>query len=241
MTLFYYLNRHHFVLLISTFALLAVWFVVNLFSNVYRRNNKGLKRAVKTLANCVKKQDLARFVSSIPKQYQYQWKMFAENEKPAQSIFVFCVLRQKMRFFFPFVICLMLSLSYLVTSIVFNNYAYAFAVAVYWLAVVLFSLLIIAKNKQAKKRAVKVFNKFVRNVGTVFDGKTPFGVVDNGAVDLLVEKINLLKFEEDCHLKVAKLLKEAGLDNFRTVAQQRKINLALSNLLCQQLPSNASK
>ncbi len=136
-----------------------------------------------------------------------------------------------------FVLCAVVSSVYLALFVMdVSRYVYAVFQAAFWLSFVIFMCVKNANFAKHEKRARQAFGKFVAQLNAVKpDARPQAKQVAEKIDDLKRTKVDGAALE-----KAAEILHQYGLENDRTVEQQRQINHALNGLL-QSYARNAAR
>lgn len=224
-----FFTDYDFLILPATFLVVWVFGLVNWGKNVYRRQNKQLELCRANAASNPK--FVGVYVARIPEDYRRQWRAYVNSNaaRPSQ-VFEFVPRKNYVKAPWIFVVSAVVSLIYaaiFVTDLGAHRDYLVFQVA-FWLAFVVVMIVDSLIFDRKQRRARQIFGKFVAQLNAI----TPKGAAlwDKTAS----QKINVLKKHDVSEFsldKAAEILRENGLENVRTVEEQRDINTALNGLL----------
>lgn len=225
-TVLNFLNSYSVIILPILFATVFLYGLVSWLTNPYRKQNK--KFAVIYKCVCARPDKVARHAEKLPEEYRRQWRVVVNCEvKPALAM-EFVPKSKRARLLWLFVIASLVSTTYVAVYFVAAHYvSYLVFQGVFWLA---FGLVTVA-NKAVKIRqeryARKVFALLVSQINKCAPIKS--AVVQDTVKQL--QQLNKRQVNDEVVGKASELLRNKGLDENRTVEEQRRINSALNGLL----------
>ena len=217
----------------------AVWIfgVVNWCKNPYRKQNKKLNVCRNKIVANPKLTWL--YMASITKEYCRQWRASVNSgaERPS-LVFEFVPFKNRLLLLPTFICCAVVSTAYVALFALDTTHReYVVFQVAFWLAfavVLIVNKAIFAKNE---KRARQIFGKFVRQLNATRD------IAQSEDVTNVTKRISQISKQETGKTalqKASEVLRAGGLENTRTVEQQRQINHALNGLL-QAYSRNAAR
>ncbi len=212
-----------------TFTTLIIVALVNFVVNPYFLQNCKLNSFRKRVV--AKPSQVENNVRYLPKVYKRQWRAYKSSgtEKPS-TVFEFVKKPFRYKLAFLHAICLVLSIIYLALGIYFCNQAMIVNQVAYLLASVLTAIISALIYGANLSHAKKTFGRFVHHLNIVVAlCKTNNMTVATDPVEQ-ISNLHLLP-KENAIDNAVNLLRQKGLDNPRTVDEQRKLNIALNNLL----------
>lgn len=231
MIFFQFITDHALIVLPAIFGVLLLFAVVNWLINPYKRHNGKINSCRRKIVSYPDK--AAKFVNGLPQEYQRQWRAYINTnaDKPSQA-FEFVRLPNKIYMLRLLIVDAMLLACYIAAFIVCNQ-AVEFIVCQGAFAVALVLVLVINKiiYDSREKRARQVFARLVAELNSANVSR------DNPEQDVLrktIQQINELNKGEVTKTtlnKASEILRAKGLDNNRTVEEQRRLNTALNGLL----------
>ncbi len=238
--LLHFLLTYQNYIFLAMFGVLTVVAAVNFIYNPYSRQNRQLKKFTKSILE--KPSNLILQIKRLPKEYQRQWRAYVNSQSAKPSIvFEFVKLPKRYLLWFLQLLATVTSVVYVVAFLL-SRAPTVFPTQV---AFLLAGTLVVLVNKLIERinlvQARQLFGKFVHDLNVVtslLNGnnrpKQPQGQSALQQEDCLQQPTTLptltLK-NEDVIEKAVALLKQKGLDNPRTAEEQRKLNVALNNLL----------
>ena len=252
MNIFYFLLVYQNCIYIAMFGALAVIALVNFVHNPYAKQNVKLKRFNKKILQ--RPSSVVLEVKHLPAEYQRQWRAFVNSrcQKPS-VVFEFVKRPQKYLLWFAHFVTVLFCVAYTVMAFVLRSEE-MFAIQV---AFVLFGVLVLLVTNiigsYNLSRARRVYGKFLHDLNLVTDilksDKNTTPPINLGAkatnstfsptestIPVAEHPISqtppqTAENEGDVIEKTVRILKQKGLDNPRTAEEQRRLNLALNNLL----------
>ena len=224
----YYLTAYDVYVLAGLFALVWIFGVANWGKNPYCRQNKKFNICRnKVVAN---PKFTWLYVSSIPTEYCRQWRAYVNSgaERPS-LVFEFVPRKNRVILLPTFILSALVSTAYVALFVLDMRYReYVVFQGAFWLSFVIVMLLRRLIFAQKEKRARKIFGKFVRQLNATKDiaqGK------DATQITKRLAEISKNESGKIALQQAAEVLRAGGLENTRTVEQQRQINNALNGLL----------
>lgn len=232
----HFLNDYSLVILPTVFVALHVFGFANWLSNPYRKQNKKMIACAKSVRAYPDK--APTYVHSLPDEYRRQWRAFVNcgTDKPA-LVFEFVPLTKKFCARWFFVITTTISSLYVAVFVLIeHSLAYLMFQLVYMLTFALIMIVNKVVSQRYERHARQLFAQFV----TTLNRATPksSGTVVEDTVRQL-KQLNRQEVNDEVVGKASELLRNKGLENDRTVTQQRKLNNALNSLL--QAYANGAK
>ena len=230
-----FLTTYDYAILIVAFAFVWVFGVVNFCRNPYRKLVKQLNRCHRKL---LQGKNLADVCADAPVEYRRQWRAYANGgaERPS-LVFEFVPAKKKATLVWLFVLSAVVSTVYLALFVLdTTHFLYVVYQVAFWLSFVIVTCISKAIFAKHEKRARQTFGKFVACLNAAIPAKQPQAKV-------VVDKIDSLKktdVDGATLQQASEILHQYGLENERTVEQQRQINQALNGLL-QSYARNASR
>ena len=234
-----FLNDYYVYILPTIGALLVIFGVVNWSCNVYRRQNKKMTSCTRLVAAYPEK--VVFYARFLPETYRRQWRAFVNSgaSKPS-TVFEFVPMRARTHLVWMIVVAAVCSSLYVaVFALVNMQLGYIFFQVAFWLA---FGLIITANKairRGNERRAKQIFGKLV----ALLNSAASLPQSNDTIIDETVNKLNSMKkadVTDSVIGRASELLRSKGLDGERSVAQQRKLNVALNGLL-QAYARNASQ
>ena len=198
--------------------------------DVYRKNNKKITACCRKVASYPHK--TARYVEMLPAEYRRQWRAY-QNSKAAKPSLVFEFVPIKRRIVLAREFCFgaVLSALYVVAfAFDLSHTDYLVFQIVFWLG---FALALVVNKLIAKRKEYKAKQIFAKLVAEL-NRSAEYTADNSEQVEATVKKLQQLN---KCEVtgavltRASELLRGKGLDTNRSVAQQRKLNLALNGLL----------
>ncbi len=237
MKIVYFLVTHCEIVFLSMFGVLVVVALVNFVFNVYHKQNVKLNRFRKKIVH--HPSSVLPSVKLLPREYQRQWRAFCTSkaQKPSM-VFEFVKKPRRFKLLFLHLLATAVSLFYVVACFVWRLSPYVFAVQVaFWFAsclVWVLNGLIFDINLRGAKRC---FGKFLHDLNTVVQLQSKEkGNNQRQGNQTTVDVDSTTQKPRDVVQVAVDALKQQGASP-RTVEEQRKLNLALNNLLqacCKQ-------
>lgn len=230
-----FLTTYDFVVLLAAFVFVWVFGIINFCKNPYRK-------LVKQLARCHRKllagKNLAEACADAPIEYRRQWRAYANGgAKRPSLVFEFVPRKKRVVAVWFFILCAVVSTVYLALFVMdISRFLYAVYQVAFWLSFTIVMCINNAIFAKHEKRARKAFGKFVAQLNAAKPQEQP-------QAKQVVEKIDNLKktsVDGSTLQQASEILHQYGLENNRTVEQQRQINHALNGLL-QSYARNASR
>ncbi len=236
-TVLQYLDRHIWWIVIAMGATYIAYIAINMIFSPYMRHNHLVRRSICQLRQTATTGKVVPFVAGIPLQYRAQWHCYTTaHSVPAVSMFtpVHHSSSRKMTVLLfsswaSAVICGVVAVVYSSNSVA------VYALFVYiTISIAMYALMSIVRNRQYGV-ACRIFSRWVALV------QAYFGSGDIGAstpakrddIEDMIEQLRLVKRcdKQEVPAKVASILSSQPQNVERTVAQQRKINNVLNELL----------
>ena len=225
--------------MISLFALLFVWGLCNVCPNVYRKQVAAMEKC-RRLA-IADPERIPLHVRFLPDEYRRQWRAYvrAKAEKPSLT-FEFVPVKRRWQLMGLFFVMLFLS-AFLFGTFVPNEgkESYVIFQIAYGNAIALTFVVAGVADARKERKARFAFGKLVAELNRHLDVKED----QKQKLDETVRKINDLKcgpVTENTLNRAAEILKNKGLEENRSAADQRKLNTAL-NMLLQAYARNKNK
>lgn len=231
MVFFQFLTDYAVFILPSAFAVLLLFAAVNWLVNPYRRVNARLNACRRKIASYPDK--TAKFVSILPQEYQRQWRAYvnANADKPSLT-FEFVKRPARIYLLRLLVLDTALLICYVVAFFLCAQRAEYFVCLAAFAAFV--ALTFVLNNvfyRIREKRARKVFGKFVAELNAANVKRDVPEQDDLRKTLRQLHELNKGDVTKTTLNKAADLLRAKGLENNRTVEEQRKLNTALNGLL----------
>ena len=224
----FYLTAFDVYILSALFAAVWIFGAVNWCKNPYRRQNKKLNVCRNKIVSNPKFAWL--YMASAPEEYCRQWRAYVNSGAARPSlVFEFVPHKNKLLMLPTFIFCAVVSSAYIaVFALDTSHREYVVFQAAFWLAftvVLIVNKLVFAKKE---KRARQTFGKFVCQLNAVKDiSQTD----DVAKITKRLTEISKNETGKTALEKASEVLHAGGLENKRTVEQQRQINNALNSLL----------
>jgi len=225
-----FLTQYNFIILPCISFALLLYSVVNFCKNVYRKQNKKIIATTRKI--CSYPDKTAQFVTSLPQEYQRQWRAFVNgNASQPSLVFEFVTLKNKIYLLRLVIIAAILSSCYIVVF-AFNTARADFLIfqIAFWLA---FTLVTVADRFLYKYNGRKAKMIFARLVNELNRNATKEQTKEEKFEDTVKQIKQLQKCEPTNAVfdRASELLHSKGLNADRTVSEQRKLNSALNGLL----------
>ncbi|MCM1194331.1 MAG: hypothetical protein NC099_02535 [Corallococcus sp.] len=227
---FQFIARYDFVILAFAALILILFAVSNFTKNVYRKQNKKLTACTRKVAAFPRKTE--QYVNAVPSEYKRQWRAYVNSgaEKPS-LVFEFAPIKNKLRLTRAFILAAVISSLYVVAfAFGIRSGGYIMFQGIFWLA---FALVLIINKllfKRKEKRAKQIFARFVSELNRQAEKKPVDSADADGAFRELC-KLDKREVDDTVLGRASELLRSKGLDDGRSVEQQRKLNVALNGLL----------
>lgn len=223
-------TRFDIILLPLISTLMLIFCLANLCKNPYRRQNRKLTAITRKICSFPHK--TAQFANTLPPDYRRQWRAYQNSgAKQPSLVFEFVPRKNGLYCWRTFVLAALLNTVYIVAFALNTSHRdYLIFQIVFWLA---FALLMIT-NKLVfdchERKAKRVFARLLNELNRC-DSKEP--AQEENIDDTVKELRKLQKCEPTNAIfcKASQLLRSKGLNDERTVAEQRKLNGALNGLL----------
>lgn len=251
--LLYFLLNYKTFVLIATFGILSITALVNFAYNPYGKQNAKLKRFNKKIV--MHPSSVVTEIHILPKEYQRQWRAYVNSgcNKPS-TVFEFVKLPTPYLLWFAHFAATATSTFYLVMAILLNYSSLFTTQIVFLLLSVMVVLVKNIINKINLAHARKIFGKFlhdlnritqlyknsnqqqnpVENHTSTHQNNASFDTQPSQQSVIIPHSEQISQGEtsnETIVDKAVRILRQKGLENPRTVEEQRKLNLALNNLL----------
>ena len=226
-TVLNFLNANSVIILPILLATVILYGLANWLTNPYRKQNKKFAASYKSV--CAYPDKVAKYAEKLPEDYRRQWRILLNcgSATPA-LVFEFVKKRKRARLLWLFVLAAIINVTYVAVFFVAErNFSYLIFQVVFWLA---FGLVIVANKavcKKQEKRARQIFAKFVTQVNR--SAPLHSDTVDQTVKQL--QQFNRHEVNDSVVGQASELLRNKGLDQNRSVEQQRKLNGALNGLL----------
>lgn len=226
--LVYYMTAYDVYALSAVFALVWIFGVINWCRNPYHRQNKKLNICRNKILTNPKFAWL--YMSILPEEYCRQWRAYVSSGAERPSLVFEFVPRKRRLVALPiFIVSAVISSGYAVLfALDVSRREYAVFQAAFWLAFVVVLLVSRGVAARKEKRARRTFGKFVHQLNAVRD------IVVSDDVNKITKRLAEISKHEHGKTaleKASEVLRAGGLENARTVEQQRQINNALNGLL----------
>lgn len=223
-----FLNDHAAVTLGAAFGALLLFGAINWLRNPYRKQNRKLRVCIGNMRSYPAKTSL--YMASLPQDYRRQWRAFVNcgTDKPS-LVFEFVPKKKRVAAVWLAVASALVVTCYVAVAIAVRfNAAYAVVQAAYWLSFTLILLIDRAILRRNTRCAKRLFALLVSQL-TLNTPKSNGTLVEDAVKAL--NKLNKGEINDATVGKASEILRGKGLDEHRTVEQQRRINLALNGLL----------
>lgn len=232
-----YLDRHIWAVVIAMGALYSCYIAINMILSPYLLHNNAIRRSIAQLRHTVSTGKLVPFVTSIPAQYRAQWHCYSTaHSVPAVSMFTPLEHNSSRRAVFLLICSHAIAMLCLCISLAYSTNAVAmYAVGVYVAIMFPVHILLRWMSSRQYRQACRYFGRWVALV------QAYFGMGDTAAakpakssdIEDMIEQLKLIKNceKEEVASKVATIINSQPRDVERTVAQQRRINSVLNELL----------
>lgn len=224
----FYLTAYDVYVLSALFAAVWIFGAANFLKNAYRKQNKKLNVCRNRIVSNPKFAWL--YLSSVPDEYCRQWRAYVNSGADRPSlVFEFVSKKNRLLLLPMFICCAVVSSAYIAVFVLDTTHReYVVFQAAFWLAFVV--VLIVNKLIFAKKEKVarQTFGKFVRQLNAIRD------IAQTDDVSKITKRLSEISKHETGKTalqKASEVLRAGGLENTRTVEQQRQINNALNGLL----------
>ncbi len=238
MRILYFLDQNSAAFLLASLALSVLFGVVNWLYDPYRKQNKRMRTCTSALRAYPARASL--HVTRLTEDYRRQWRAFVNSgtDKPAH-VFEFVPKRKRVIALWMIVTASIVTTAYVAVFVmVARNFLYLTAQVIYWLAFLLIFFADKAIYRKQTRRAKQFFAQFVAQLTRVTPPK-PSAVVEDTVSAL--HKLNRGEVTDETIGRASELLQKKGLDEHRTVEQQRQINVALNGLLQAYARSGQSR
>lgn len=229
------LNNHRVFIIGSIFCALIVFALINWLHNPYRKQNKRIRSCTRCFNAYPDK--VTFYSRNLPEEYRRQWRAFVNcgTDKPA-LVFEFAPIKQRILALWIFVGAACLQTAYIAVYFVVNaNTAFWIMQPMFWLSFMLILLMRKLIFRGNERRAKQVFAHFVTSLSRATPPH-PSTVVHDTVKQL--NQLNRQQVNDETVGKACEILRSKGLDQPRTVEEQRRINMALNGLL-QSYAQNA--
>lgn len=229
---FEYAAQYAVYAVIGAVSLITIFAVVNLVFDDYRKINKGLRNSITKLKRGCRN-GWAEFYDSLPQPYRLLWKCYTAT---GGGVYIdravdFVAVRQRVLFKLGILLSWAVALVYGVAFFYsMGESALYISMSVLFYSVTV--LLIVRFSHIAKlNRARRIYTQWTACVDGFF-GKDYSFTLNKRVEDKDVSRTtNALSVQKDPS-RVAEILRNSNLDGQRSVAQQRKLNVALNSLVC---------
>ena len=224
----FYMTAFDVYILSALFVAVWIFGVANWCKNPYRKQNKKLNVCRNKIVANPKLTWL--YMASVTKEYCRQWRAYVNSGADRPSlVFEFVPFKNRLLLLPTFICCAVVSTAYVALFALDTSHReYIVFQAAFWLAFVVVLVVnraIFAKNE---KRARQIFGKFVRQLNATRD------IAQSEDVTNVTKRLSQISKEEtgkNALQKASEVLRAGGLENTRTVEQQKQINHALNGLL----------
>ena len=223
-----FLDSYRIAILSALFGALVLFAVVNWLYDPYRKQNKKLRVCTKGMRSYPSK--AALYMARLPEDYRRQWRAFVNcgTDKPA---LVFEFIPRRKRLLAPrllIALSVLMSLYVAVFAAVGFNFVYVVLQIVFWLALALIFCIDRVVARRYTRRAKRTFGQLVAQLSAVVP-KKPSTLAEDTVTAL--NKLNKSEVDDKAVGQASEILRRKGLNEERTVEEQRRINLALNGLL----------
>ena len=225
-TVLSFLNNHSVIILPVLFATVIIYGLANWLTNPYRKQNKRLASCCRGV--CAYPDKAAKYADKLPEEYRRQWRVCVNCGAKPSLVFEFVAKRKRLRLLWLFVLAALVSATYVAVFFVTQRYfSYLVFQLVFWLAFALVTVINVVVKRCQTKRARKTFARFVAQLNQC----APFTSSEVEDTVKQLQQLNKHRVNDVIVGKASQLLHSKGLENNRTVDEQRKINSALNGLL----------
>ncbi len=230
-------DRYIIQLVAVMLALYTIYIVGMTTCSAYHRHNRAVRNSIRQLRATVASGKIVPFVNSIPAEYRAQWHCYTTaHSAPAISMFSPLPRKSAFRWGLLPITCIVLWHILVAVYVIYNSNSIALYSMCSGVALVIPTILLvrwIASRQYAG--ACRLFGKYVALIQAYYGNgdlsvPQPANPVD---VEYLVQQLRLIGrcAKEDQPAKVASVLNSQPQNIERTVAQQRRINNVLNDLL----------
>lgn len=213
--------QYYYYLLPVTGVCFALFLVINLLYNPYKKDNKALIKCTKLLQKSNMPDELGKHLTQT---YRFQWRLFqtSDAKRPSQ-VFSF----YKHAFGTKFVVTYALSCTsvtlFALCGLHFHRFWPMLVYAIFTLASALVFVILARRKRKITQKSQRIFARFVVMLNQRFEKP----IIDTA------QKLDELKenLHDDTLEKASGVLRENGLESERTADEQRKVNVALNGLL----------
>lgn len=237
-TIIQFFLQYDFVIMPAISGVLFIFAMVNFCKNVYRRQNGKIVSVTRKICSFPHK--TAQFANNLPQEYRRQWRAYVNSDaKQPSLVFEFAPISNRVYLLRLVIVAAIINTLYIAIFILNpTRIDHLIFQIVFWLA---FTLVMIADRaiyKCHERKAKNIFARFVNELNRTATKDQP----KESKLDETVRKIRQLQRCEPTNAifdKAADLLHDRGLQDDRTVEEQRKLNGAINGLLQSYTKHNA--
>lgn len=214
----------------ALFGVLLLFAAVNWLSNPYGAQNRKIENCRRKIASYP--DAVSKHTSLLPKMYQRQWRAYVNTgaERPSKA-FEFVRRKNTLYLLRLLILAAAVLLAYIAVFAVSGGWEYIVCQAVFYVSFAFVMIVNRCIYNRYEKNARKVFARFVAELNKAA-AKPCKSIADD--FDKTVKEINELNkgdVTKTALNKASEILHSKGLNNNRTVQEQRKLNTALNGLL----------
>ena len=221
-----FLSKYSVIVLPVCFAIVFLYGFANWIANPYRKQNKKLVAIRKGVASYPDR--VGTYAERLPQPYRRQWRASQVCKAKPALTFEFVAKSKRPHLLWLLLIAAMVSSAYVAVFVLKQRYvSYLLFQGVFLAA---FGLVSVANSAVANRQLKKARLTFARTV-TQINRCTPY---QGKGVETTVKQLQRLNRHEVNDVvigKASQLLRNKGLEQDRTVDEQRKLNSALNSLL----------
>ncbi len=227
-TFLQFLNAHHGVVLTVAAAGVALFALINLLHDPYRRTNARLKKCTGLMCSYPAK--TALYMAALPQEYRRMWRAFVNSGVDKPTLIFEFVPRQKrlLAMWLPIAAGIVTSAYIAVYAIVQRSGIFVAAQVAFWALTALILVLDRVIFRKNTRKAKRIFARFAAQL-TANTPKHPSTVAAETVESLT--RLNKQPITDETVGKASEILHNRGLSENRTVEEQRRINVALNGLL----------
>lgn len=225
-----FLTEYDYILLPCISGALLLFCIANFCKNVYHKQNRKIMFVTRKI--CAYPHKAAQYAAGLPQEYQRQWRTYVNSNADQPSlVFEFAPIKNRRLFIRLLAIAAIVCSCYIVVFVFdISRTNYLIYQIVFWLA---FTLLLIADkqiHKCHERKAKKIFARLINELNrSMTKEQTKQAQFDETVSQ--IRQLQKCKPTNAVFERASELLHSKGLDEERTIDDQRKLNGALNGLL----------
>lgn len=214
----------------ALFGALFLFALVNWLSNPYRRQNAKLERCRRKIVSYP--DDVLKYVYLLPAEYQRQWRAYQNTEAERPSLaFEFVRHKNTLHLLRLCLLAAVLLAAYVAVFVFYGGWEYIVCQVAFYVAFGFALLINRCIYNRYEKGARQVFARFIAELNKV-TAKSCKEIAENFFKTVKeINELNKGDVTKNTLNKASEILHNKGLENNRTVQEQRKLNTALNGLL----------